>query len=466
VTSFRRVVFAVATGVAVVAGAGATVVLNRDDPAHRPPPASAAPSAPPSPSATPTPTRTPLPLAGDPAAGPAATPPGVTRALAKALGDAALGSRVNALVVDAGTGASLYDRGSAVSVVPASTAKLFTAVAALRALGPSRRLETRVVADGNVADGVLTGDLVVVGGGDPTLTAGTAATYPQPARLADLARQVRKAGIRRVTGGLVVDTSLFSGPSLGPGWKPSYVTEGSVAPVTAFEVDGGRLRVDDSDRSQRPETTGGVKLRTALAKAGVAVKDTAVRRGPAPDTATQVAAVYSPTVAALVERLLVRSDNDLAEALGRHVAITRGYAADFAGSVHGIADTIAEAGLTAPALADSSGLSRLNRVTPAQLVAVVAKYARELVNALPVAAFTGTLATRYDRGPATGAAGFVRAKTGSLDNVATLAGVVRTRSGRLLVFAFAADRLPTRFVGAAARALDVAAAALASCGCA
>jgi D-alanyl-D-alanine carboxypeptidase/D-alanyl-D-alanine-endopeptidase (penicillin-binding protein 4) len=105
------------------------------------------------------------------------------------------------------------------------------------------------------------------------------------------------------------------------------------------------------------------------------------------------------------------------------------------------------------------------------MVGVLTAAAREkslapVVAGLPVAAFTGTLASRYTKPPATAAAGRVRAKTGSLDNVATLAGVVETASGRVLVFAFAADRLPTRFVGAAARALDVAATALARCGCA
>jgi D-alanyl-D-alanine carboxypeptidase/D-alanyl-D-alanine-endopeptidase (penicillin-binding protein 4) len=322
-----------------------------------------------------------------------------------------------------------------------------------------------------VANGVLRGDLVVVGGGDPTLTAVTGpAPYPQPARLADLARRVRDAGIATVTGAVVVDTALFSTPGLGPAWKPTYVTEGSVAPVTAFAVDGGRVRADDADRVPRPEITGGVKLRDALRRAGVTIGD-AVRRGPAPPSAVQVASVESPPVSALVERMLVRSDNDLAEALARHVAIARRLPTDFAGASAATAATIRDLGLPAPALLDASGLSPRDRVTPGQLVALLALATRDaalapLAQGLPVAGFTGTLATRYTKGPATRAAGLVRAKTGSLDNVATLAGIVETRSGRLLVFAFAADRLPTKFVGAAAKALDVAAAALASCGCA
>jgi D-alanyl-D-alanine carboxypeptidase/D-alanyl-D-alanine-endopeptidase (penicillin-binding protein 4) len=395
----------------------------------------------------------------------------VARALAKPLADKALGARVDAYVLDAATGTPLYDHGAGVAVVPASTAKLFTAAAALHVLGPDRRLTTRVVANGTLANGVLTGDLVVVGGGDPTLTAETdPVAYPRPARLADLAARVRAYGIRRVTGGIVVDTGLFTGARLGPGWKATYVSEGSVAPVTALEADGGRVKPDDSDRNTKPDLAAALKLRTALRRAGVAVASTAVTRGTAPATATQVASVDSPPVAALVERLLTRSDNDLAEALARHVALARHQTADFAGSARAVADAVRDLGLDAPALLDSSGLSPRDRVTPRALAALLALATRDpelapLLSGLPIAAFSGTLGGRYDRGLARRAAGWVRAKTGSLDNVATLAGVVETRSHRLVVFAFAADRLPTRFVGAAARALDAAAAALAACGC-
>ncbi len=475
-TSFRRVVLTIATGVAVVAGGGAYVVMNADEPAplvasaSPTPTATATTPAPPSPS--PAVVRSPAPLAAAPAEGLPATGSGVARVLAKPLRDEALGARVNAMVADAVTGETLYDSGSGTPSVPASTTKVFTAAAALRALGPDRRLETKVFANGAVDGATLRGDLVLLGGGDPTLTADASPEgYPRPARLADLARQVKAAGIRKVTGGVVVDASLFIGDRLAPGWKPTYVTEGSVAPVTALAVDGGRFRVGQSERSQRPESTAGLKLRAALRNAGVSVAVETVREGRAPAGATPLATVSSSPVAALVERVLVRSDNDLAEALARHVAIARGEPADFGGAARAVLATIRDLGVPVPALYDASGLSRLNRVTPAQLVALLTLATREaslrpVVSGLPVAAFSGTLAGRYDEGTATRAAGRVRAKTGSLDNVATLAGLVETRSGRVVVFAFAADRLPTRFVGAAARALDVAAAALAGCGCA
>jgi D-alanyl-D-alanine carboxypeptidase/D-alanyl-D-alanine-endopeptidase (penicillin-binding protein 4) len=419
---------------------------------------------------SPAPVRAPAELALAPVAGAVATRAGVAHALAGPLSATALGARVDALVLDAATGAALYDHGASVGVVPASTTKVFTAAAALHVLGPTARFTTRVVASGALAAGVLRGDLVVVGGGDPTLTSRTApASYPRPARLADLARRVRAAGVRRVTGALVVDTSLFSTPGLGPGWKATYVTEGSVAPIGAFLLDGGRVRPDRDDRYGAPDVGGARRLGDALRAAGVRIGG-AVRRGRAPVSAKPLAAVESPPVAALVERMLGSSDNELAESLARQVALATHAPTDFAGSSGAVRAAVRDLGVAPPALVDSCGLSPRDRVTPAQLVGVLSLAARDpalapLLTGLPVAGFTGTLSGRYDKGPARAGAGYVRAKTGSLDNVSTLAGVVETRSGRLLVFAFAADKLPTRFVGAAARALDVAAAALVACGC-
>ena len=121
-------------------------------------------------------------------------------------------------------------------------------------------------------------------------------------------------------------------------------------------------------------------------------------------------------------------------------------------------------------LRDTSGLSRLNRLRPAALTRLLAQAAADedfgpLFSGLPVAGFDGTLSERYRTGPARVAAGEVRAKTGTLDGVSALAGLVRTRSGRLLAFDLTADGVPLGATGGAAAALDRVAAALASCGC-
>ena len=457
-------------------GTGGTLVMLRSSDSSNgaapTPGATSSPSASASPSTAPT--ATPFPLGSPASGGGTVGAAAVARVLDGALRAPALGARVNAVVVDAVSGAELYSHGAEVSVVPASTTKIATGLAALAALGPQATFRTTVVPRGTVTGGVLTGDLVLVGGGDPTLASpGARVGYPPPARVDSLAAGVRARGITRVTGGIVVDTTLFTGSGLGPGWKPTYVTEGSVAPISALMVDGGRVRPDGDDRVREPDLVAGRLLRDLLRRRGVAI-GTAVARGTAPAGSLPLTAVSSPPVGALVERMLLRSDNELAESLGRHIARKAGLPADFAGAAAGIAAALARFGAQdeVRGLRDASGLSRLDRLTVGGLVRLVAlavdeRYPglRRLLSGLPTAAFDGTLGGRFAVPAARAGRGRVRAKTGSLDNVSTLAGTIHTADGRLLVFAFSADRLPTRSTSNAAKALDAAAAALARCGC-
>jgi D-alanyl-D-alanine carboxypeptidase/D-alanyl-D-alanine-endopeptidase (penicillin-binding protein 4) len=176
-------------------------------------------------------------------------------------------------------------------------------------------------------------------------------------------------------------------------------------------------------------------------------------------------------VPALVERMLQRSDNNLAEALLRRSARERGLPESFAGGARVTRDVLAELGVPSAGLVvrDGSGLSRQDRVSPATLSALLAAPSaddatrlRALLPSLAAAGFNGTLAGRYRGGSA---AGVVRGKTGTLNHVSTLAGVVTTRSGHLLTFAVVADAVPTPGVRTASRAIDRAVARLATCGC-
>ena len=467
-----RVGIAVAV-VGALVGAGAAYEHTRDTPAPR---AGATPT--PSLAASPTPTATLPPafaLGGTSAAGQLVAASGAALVLESPLRAPELGSRVNAVVIDAVTGTVLYRRGSAVPVVPASTAKLATGLAALHVLGADTRFPTRVVARGQITAGRLSGDLILVGGGDPTLASpGAKAGYPPPARVGTLVTAVRQAGITSVTGAVLVDSSLFTGPRLGPGWKATYVTEGSVSPITALMVDGGRRDPDDDKRYAAPDLAAGALLRTLLTQAGVRIGPPGVTRTLAPPGGRVLATVESPPVSALVERLIGRSDNELAESLLRHVARRRGLPADFTGAARALRTALGELGLAADVagLVDASGLSRQDRLTVGGLVRFLRAATRPdrpqlrpLLTGLPVAGFSGTLGPRYREGTGRFGAGRVRAKTGSLDNVSTLAGTIVTAGGRLLLFAFSADRLPTKRTSPAAKALDVAAAALARCGC-
>lgn len=458
----RTTVIASAAALVLVAGSVAAVVLRADV-------AKVLPLASPSPDVS----RGPL-LGAGAASGTPPTAAGLTRALSAALTDKALGGHVAISVLDATTGAPVLETSAREVVLPASTAKIATAVVALTALPADLRLTTRVVAGPNP------GDVVLVGGGDPTLAGPfTRPGYPRPARLADLAATVRTAlagaAVRRV----VVDDTLYSGPVLGPGWRPAYVTSGDVAPVSALMVDAGRTTLPPLVGPSRAPRHGDPALAAGRSLAGLlGVPKAVVVRGKATNEAKELGKVPSPPLPELVEAMLTRSDNDLAEALARQVAIAKGQPATFAGAavaMQGVlGDVLVHVRSTPGAirLVDGSGLSRLDRVQPGaltRLLAAVAGADRErlspVLSGLPVAGFDGTLEKRYRKGPGLPAAGVVRAKTGTLNGVSALAGLVRTRDGRLLAFDFTADSVPLSSTLASQTALDRLAAVLAGCGC-
>jgi D-alanyl-D-alanine carboxypeptidase/D-alanyl-D-alanine-endopeptidase (penicillin-binding protein 4) len=420
--------------VAVLLATGAAVLLRTGDDSTTVAPAP-----------SPVPTRTPLLLAAP--AG-ATSPGGLRAALTRALADKALGSRVSIAVVTS-DGNTLLDRGGARAVTPASTAKIATAFAALTVLPSDLRLRTKVV------QGSRPGEVVLVGGGDPTLGGRFAAPgYPGTASLRALARGL--TGVTRV----LVDDSLYAGPRLGPGWKPSYVTTGNVAPVSALEVDEGRV-AQKGPRSTDPALAAGRQLAALLHVTAPVARTTAV------SGATELSHVDSAPLPELVEAMLTRSDNDLAEALGRQVALATHQPASFAGTASATQSALGIAGVS---LRDASGLSPLDKVTPLAVARLLAKASGDatyapLLSGLPVAGFDGTLGARYRRAPTAAAAGAVRAKTGTLDGVSALAGLVTTRTGGVLAFDVTADRVPKNGTLEAEAALDRLASALAACGC-
>ncbi|MGW9207483.1 D-alanyl-D-alanine carboxypeptidase/D-alanyl-D-alanine endopeptidase [Embleya sp. NPDC055664] len=411
-----------------------------------------------------------VPVSGDPA-GATPTEAGI-RAVLEPLGrTSALGAPPAVAVVDALTGRLLYGANQDRAATPASTTKITTAVAALTAPGPDHRIATRVV------PGPTPGTIVLVGGGDPTLTALDGRQYNgyQPARLSDLAAAtavaLKASGTTQVK--LQYDTSLYTGPAL----HAIGVNE-NIAPVVSLMVDEGRVDPTvvgkESNRVPSPGVDAAKKFATMLKTAGVTV-DGAPTPGTAPGGgAPELASVQSPPLSAIVEQMLTVSDNDLAEALLRQVAIAKGQPASFQGGTAAARQVLEGLGVTygASNLKDGSGLDKENRLTPQTLVQALSTAAsgahpelRRALTGLPIAGFTGTLTDRY--GPNSGAAdaaGVVRAKTGSLTGVSTLSGLVRDRDGRLLAFAILADRF-TGDPDPARAAIDRMAAALADCGC-
>ncbi|MGW3308776.1 D-alanyl-D-alanine carboxypeptidase/D-alanyl-D-alanine endopeptidase [Streptomyces sp. NPDC001073] len=376
------------------------------------------------------------------------------------LGDAALGTRHTAAVVDISTGKRLYGVGVDDALTPASTTKIATAVAALSAMGPDHRLTTRAALEPD------TKELVLVGGGDPTLTAHQDAEgWASLRTLADrTAATLKKRGMSDVT--LSYDMTLYAGPELHPIGENE-----NLAPVSALMADEGRT--DDSTSGQVQRVTDPA-AETARKFAGFLKKQGITTTSPGPSKATgradTLATVTSPPLSDIVERMLTNSDNDIAEALARQTAVATGKRADFAGGAAAIAAQLTKLHLPLKGTAfnDGSGLNRDDRLTADLLTALLVKAGdpahpelRPVLTGLPIAAFTGTLTSRYT--DATGAAGVVRAKTGTLTGVNTLAGTVVDKDGQLLAFAFMASDTTNTLEAQAA--LDHTATALAACGC-
>jgi D-alanyl-D-alanine carboxypeptidase/D-alanyl-D-alanine-endopeptidase (penicillin-binding protein 4) len=418
--------------------------------------------------------RTIMPPASPPLAPVAATarlpsPGSLAARLAGPMEAAGLGQNLNGVVVDAMTGRSLFSSNAGQPAVPASTTKLITSVAVLASAGPERRLTTSVVRSNR--------GVILVGGGDPTLTTVSPKNaYPKFASLADLAQQtaaaLKAAGTTRVT--VDYDTSAYQGNLMAPGWKQLYFSpEGDVAPVSALELNAGRTvpGVQYTPRVQNPPLVAAQRFAQMLTLRGVTAH--VGSRTTAPKGARRLGAVQSPPVSVLVEQLLTHSDDDIAEAMARLVAMNLHQPPTFAGGAAATHDVLARLGVgEGTEIFDGSGLSHNNRITPSALAKVLALAAspahpelHTVLSGMPVAGFSGTLDDRFDTGTAVAGKGVVRAKTGTLDGVNTLAGVVEDADGRLLAFAFMANHVPPSRADSVVSFLDTLAATLAGCGC-
>ncbi|HSL08017.1 MAG TPA: D-alanyl-D-alanine carboxypeptidase/D-alanyl-D-alanine-endopeptidase [Pseudonocardiaceae bacterium] len=405
-----------------------------------------------------------LPAAVD---GPAPTRAGVGAALDPLVAAGGLGM-LSGQVVDPATGTVLWQHEPGTPLVPGSTVKLLTCAAALLALDHQARWHTTVLA------GAEPGTVVLLGGGDPTLSAADAATvtvYPGAARLDDLVAQVRAATrdpVRRV----LVDVHRYTGDAFAPGWYPSDVAGGYIAPIEPVMLDGGRAdpTQEVSPRAAKPATAAAAELARRLG----ADPDT-VAVGSAPPGAAVLGEVSSAPVQDLVATTLSASDNVLAEALAREVARATGAQPSFSGATQAVLTVLRDHGFdtSRATLADGSGLSVQDAVPAMLLTDLLGAAAapdesqrqtaalRPMLVGLPVAGSSGTLADRYD-GPAAGGRGWVRAKTGTLTGVNSLAGTVLDAEGRVLVFALLSNG--PNPVSVRPR-LDALAAQLRSCGC-
>jgi serine-type D-Ala-D-Ala carboxypeptidase/endopeptidase (penicillin-binding protein 4) len=358
-------------------------------------------------------------------AAPAASPAGRTqdsqlqRRLARALHVPHVApARSAAVALDLATGAVLFEQNSGRPLAPASNEKLPLTYAALTQFGPTYRIETDVVGEGQQDGTQWTGTLVLKGGGDPTLSR---------ADLRVLAAQVKALGIRSVTGGVSGDESAYDARRVVAGWKPSFFIEES-PPLSALVVDRARVgRVV----TRTPALVAAAAFREALRKAGIAVAGP-VRAAPASDWSEVLGTVSSPTLGAMLRFMDRESDNFTAEMLLKQLGLTELGRGTSAAGAAVVTQTLTEAGvpMAGVRIVDGSGLSQLDRLT-ANALGSLLKIAQAdpivgpaLLASLPVAGVSGTLQHRLLKPPARGQ---VVAKTGTTDVASSLSGYVSGR---------------------------------------
>ncbi len=382
------------------------------------------------------------------------------------LTDSRLGTSTGVSVVDLATGKTLASSSADVPRIPASNVKLLTATAALEVLGPDARLKTTVVWDGEAG-------LTLVAGGDMMLASCYGHYGDRPwangwAGTCELADQVAESlsadGVTSVT--LAYDDSDFGEPRVNPNWPVNSVKRGYSAPITGLAVDVGWTGNDDYKRYDDPSLRAAKIFAKRLEYRGIEV--TSVKSGRAPADAVEVGSVEGAPIFDVVGYMLTYSENTLAEDLARVVALKQGRAGTTAQGTKAVLAALADYGLDTSTIvmADGSGLDRHSRISAKTLTSLLVLLAEDpdtgdILRDLPVASLSGTLAGRFK---GTDSAGFVRAKTGTLNGASALSGTIVTADGSWLGFSIMLNGIPI-YATPALKAMDKFVASLGACGC-
>jgi serine-type D-Ala-D-Ala carboxypeptidase/endopeptidase (penicillin-binding protein 4) len=398
----------------------------------------------------------------------------------------------------------LYSRDADTPLVPASNMKILTTAAALHYLGPDYRFTTEILGEQSLA-GVISGDLIIRGNGDPSLV---------PERLWYLATRLIYAGAHEITGNIVVDDSYFAGPRMANGWEQDRSSSAYMAPTGAVSIGfnviqvhvlpsstagaaakvlidpasdyaaiegtvttvakgrtyvnvdvvpvadrshvrvSGRINLTDPGRSfwrriDNPPVFAGEVMKAALQQLGITVRGK-VKVAAAPDNVPRLATLTSVRLAEIVNSLNKSSNNFAAE----QVALTLGAARFGPPATWEKAQSAIEAFLEGEVglkhgsyqIRNGSGLHDVNRVSPRQIVSVL-EYMRDQPAIAPE--FVTSLAvaagsgTLSERMQKTDAAHLLRAKTGTLSTASALSGYVTAKSGETVAFSILVNDYPT-----------------------
>jgi serine-type D-Ala-D-Ala carboxypeptidase/endopeptidase (penicillin-binding protein 4) len=327
-------------------------------------------------------------------------------------------TRSGAVALDLASGDLLFAQNPGLSLAPASNAKLPLTYALTVRLGPAYRIQTEVLGDGAQDGTTWNGRLVLKGNGDPTLSS---------AGMRALALQVRAAGIRTVTGGILGDESSYDARRMVAGWKAAFFIHES-PPLSALVVDRGRV---GRYITRTPALAAATSFSTALRAAGVTVGGS-VTVGRGDEWLEQIASLSSPSLASMLRFMDRESDNFTAEMLLKHLGFVELERGTSPAGAAVVTQTMAEAGvpMAGVRIVDGSGLSRLDRMTVGSLGGLLKVAWTDpivkpvLLASLPVAGVNGTLRDRLRKPPARGR---ILAKTGTTREASALSGYVSTR---------------------------------------
>ena len=351
------------------------------------------------------------------------------------------------LVVDPLTGDTLYSHNAGKLFMPASNQKILTSTVALAQLGPEYRFATTFVTRGKIANGVLEGDLIVIGRGDPTVSdrvKGNAMAFMQ-----SVADSVVARGIHRINGSVRAGGNAFPDSIYGYGWEWDDIHGESAAPVDELEFNEGMIQhtvhVGGRDTlvaiaTESPTNSYLDALTSGLVKRGVVLSESKALTGF--DSLTTpldtIYKFYSPPLRDILKPFLKPSQNQIGEALIKTLGLEKtGVGMTDSGAVV-MKRQLAAWGIDSMStvIYDGSGMSRHDLVTPEAIVKILIGIQRDpsfaaFYDALPIAGVDGTVRTRM---VGTVAANNIHAKTGTLEFVRSLSGYVTTAVGEKLVF--------------------------------
>ena len=357
------------------------------------------------------------------------------------------------LVIDPRTGDTLYSHNAGKLFIPASNQKILTSTVSLAQLGPDYRFRTAIVTHGKVANGILDGDLIVIGRGDPTVSdrvKGNAMAFMQSVADSIIAR-----GIHHITGSVRAGGDAFPDSIYGYGWEWDDIHGESAAPVDELEFNEGMTtrtaRIAGRDTvvpiaTDSPTNTYLSALVTGLAKRGVAIDRPTIGIDSLTSPVDTIYSFYSPPLRDILKPFLKPSQNQIGEALIKTLGLEKtGVGMTDSGAVV-IRKQLAAWGVdsTSTVIYDGSGMSRHDLVTPEAIVKILVGIQLDpafpaFYDALPIVGVDGTVRTRM---LGSAAVGNIHAKTGTLEFVRSLSGYATTAGGEKLVFSMLSNHYP------------------------